>query len=229
VGSKWRAKSPTEFSFVGTSSGWDRDLLEWLCPPGPLWLVHHFPNLLANIPADTMSTTAHLSVVGLYVPEFGFVEVVRQMRFPLWTALVWIGMPLCAAGPGTVQQAVQRFEAMCSKVPAPLGSQFRTTAAKVLEARHPELAQKLMPAGPAAGKFPPAPREEPASHLPKQPYISSSDASVKPLRMLIGLSSSSIWRPRCVRCLLAPQSSTWPGICAARFPKGIWGRRRLRL
>src|SRR5208337_415279 len=84
------------------------------------------------------------------------------MRFPLWTALVWIGMPLCAAGPGTVQQAAQRFEEICSKVPAPLGSQFRTTAAKVLQARHPELAQKLMPAGPAAEKLPPAPREEPA-------------------------------------------------------------------
>lgn len=81
------------------------------------------------------------------------------MRFLLWTALVWIGMPLCAAGPGTVQQAAQRFEEICSKVPAPLGSQFRFLAVRGLKARHPELAQKLMP---ATEKLPPAPREEPA-------------------------------------------------------------------
>src|SRR5208283_1001925 len=81
------------------------------------------------------------------------------MRFPRWTALVWIGMPLCAAGPGTVEQAAQRFEEICSKVPAPLESQFRFLAARGLKPRHPELAQKLMP---AAGKLPPAPREEPA-------------------------------------------------------------------
>lgn len=92
------------------------------------------------------------------------------MRFPLWTALVWIGMPLCAAGQGTVRQAAQRFEEICSKVPAPLGSEFRATAAKVLQARHPELAQKLMPAGPAAERLPPARREEPA--------ISSAEAAL---------------------------------------------------
>ena len=84
------------------------------------------------------------------------------MRFPLWTAVVWIGMPLCAAGPGTVQKAAQRFEEICAKVPAPLGSQFRATAAKMLQAHHPELAQTLMPVGLAAEKLPPAAREEPA-------------------------------------------------------------------
>jgi len=84
------------------------------------------------------------------------------MRFPLWTAVVWIGMPLCAAGPGTVQKAAQRFEEICAKVPAPLGSQFRTAAAKMLQPRYPELAQTLMPVGSAAEKLPPAPRDEPA-------------------------------------------------------------------
>jgi len=84
------------------------------------------------------------------------------MRSLLWSGLVWIGIPLCAAGPGTVQQTAQRFEEISAKVPAPLGSQFRSTAAKMLQARHPELAQKLMPSGPAAEKWPPARREEPA-------------------------------------------------------------------
>jgi len=60
------------------------------------------------------------------------------MRFPLWTALVWIGMPLCAAGPSTVEPAAQRLEEICSKVPAPLGSQFRFLAARGLKARHPD-------------------------------------------------------------------------------------------
>jgi len=84
------------------------------------------------------------------------------MRASVWACLVCAGMPLCAAAPDTVQHAAQRFAEVSARVPAPLRSQFRIMAANVLQARHPELARELMPKGPAAGKSPLGPQEEPS-------------------------------------------------------------------
>src|SRR5579862_4232588 len=139
-----------------------------------------------------------------------------------WTGLVWIGMPLCAAAPGTVQQTVQRFEEISAKVAAPLGSQFRTIVAKMLLARHPELAKELMPAGLAAEKSSPASRDEtaisPAEAAIYQQFGRFGEVSTDPDRakLIVDLAS------RCVRCLQTQQRSIWLGICAAPLPKGIW-------
>ena len=81
------------------------------------------------------------------------------MRSFFLTGLVCVGMPLCATAQGTVQQTVQRFAEISAKVATPLGPQFRVIVAKMLQARHPELARKLTP---AVEKSSPAVREEPA-------------------------------------------------------------------
>jgi hypothetical protein len=73
-----------------------------------------------------------------------------------------MAVPLCATiAVGTVEQAAARFDRLSAKVPAPLGHQFRALAAKALQARHPELAQKL--AEPVANAGPAEPRVDPAS------------------------------------------------------------------
>ena len=75
---------------------------------------------------------------------------------------LWMVVPLYAAATGgTVEQAVARFDQLSARVPAPLGHQFRTLAAKGLQARHCELAQKLVE--PAGNTGPTEPRLDPAS------------------------------------------------------------------
>lgn len=77
-------------------------------------------------------------------------------------AALWMAVPLCAAAVGgPVEQAVARFDHLSAKAPAPLGHQFRALAAKSLQARHPELAQKL--AELAGNTAPAVPRVDPAS------------------------------------------------------------------
>ncbi|MFY9725210.1 MAG: TlpA disulfide reductase family protein [Bryobacteraceae bacterium] len=84
------------------------------------------------------------------------------MRSAVMTASLWMAVPLCAAAAGgTVEQAAARFDQLSARVPAPLGHQFRALAAKALQARHPELAQRL--AEPAANAGPTEPRVDPAS------------------------------------------------------------------
>lgn len=98
------------------------------------------------------------------------------MRSRVAIASLWLAVPLCAAVPGTVEQAAASFEQQSARVPAPLGHQFRALAAKALQARHPELARKL--AEPAANIGPAGPRVEPES----------SDAGVAILKSLGQLS-----------------------------------------
>jgi len=84
------------------------------------------------------------------------------VRSPVMSASLWMAVPLCAAAAvGTVEQAAARFDQLSATLPTPLGHQFRALAAKALQARHPELAQKL--AEPAANTGPTEPRIDPAS------------------------------------------------------------------
>ena len=91
------------------------------------------------------------------------------MRSSFWAGLMWIGMPLCAAGPASVPEAARRFLDVSAKVPPPLAVQFRVMAAKALQPHHAVLAQSMMPSGTAI-PAPLARREDPA--------ISAAEAAV---------------------------------------------------